>query len=88
MPTYDYKCSQCQYTFEYFQPMTAEPLTECPKCGGNLKRVIGTGGGTIFKGSGFYQTDYKNKSIKKNNDPKMENKPAPSEKKENKVDKK
>jgi putative FmdB family regulatory protein len=89
MPTYDYKCTNCNYTFEYFQPMSAEPLKECPNCKKEfLKRIIGTGAGPIFKGSGFYQTDYKNQSIKKNNDPKMENKPAPSEKKENKVDKK
>lgn len=88
MPTYDYKCSQCQYTFEHFQTMTAEPLTECPKCGGSLKRVIGTGAGTIFKGSGFYQTDYKNKSNKNNDGNKTDNKPASIEKKENKDDKK
>ena len=62
MPTYEYKCSSCGHTFEYFQPMTAEPLKICLECGGNLKRIIGTGAGAIFKGSGFYQTDYKNKS--------------------------
>lgn len=61
MPTYDYKCTMCNHTFEVFQPMTAEPLNECPECKGNLKRIIGTGAGPIFKGSGFYQTDYKNK---------------------------
>ena len=64
MPTYDYKCSSCGYTFEYFQPMSAEPLTECPQCKGTLKRIIGTGAGPIFKGSGFYQTDYKSGSNK------------------------
>lgn len=62
MPTYDYKCQNCNYTFEYFQPMSADPLTECPKCKGRLKRIIGSGAGPIFKGSGFYQTDYKSKS--------------------------
>jgi putative FmdB family regulatory protein len=67
MPTYEYKCTNCNHTFEYFQPMTADPLTKCPKCGGKLKRIIGTGAGTIFKGSGFYQTDYKNNSSKNNN---------------------
>ena len=61
MPTYEYKCTQCNYAFEIFQPMSAEPLKECPKCKGPVKRLIGTGAGTIFKGSGFYQTDYKNK---------------------------
>lgn len=68
MPTYDYKCTNCNYTFEYFQPMTAEPLTECPECKGIVKRIIGSGAGPIFKGSGFYQTDYKsNSSQNKNN---------------------
>lgn len=62
MPTYDYKCSDCNYKFEHFQPMSSNPLTECPQCKGNLKRIIGTGSGAIFKGSGFYQTDYKGKS--------------------------
>lgn len=61
MPTYDYKCSNCSYTFEYFQKMTDEPLETCPKCNGKLKRLIGAGAGPIFKGTGFYQTDYKNK---------------------------
>ena len=66
MPTYDYKCPNCNYTFEHFQPMSADQLTECPKCKGTLKRIIGTGAGPIFKGSGFYQTDYKGKSTQKN----------------------
>ena len=60
MPTYDYKCTTCNHTFEVFQPMSAEPLKECPVCKGKLKRIIGSGAGPIFKGSGFYQTDYKN----------------------------
>ena len=66
MPTYDYKCSSCGHTFEYFQPMSSEPLTECPQCKGDLKRIIGTGAGPIFKGSGFYQTDYKGNSAQNN----------------------
>lgn len=61
MPTYDYKCTECGHTFEYFQKMTDNPLEECPQCKGKLKRLIGAGAGPIFKGSGFYQTDYKNK---------------------------
>lgn len=61
MPTYDYKCTECGYLFEYFQKMTDSPLEECPECHGKLKRLIGAGAGPIFKGSGFYQTDYKNK---------------------------
>jgi putative FmdB family regulatory protein len=58
--TYDYKCRECGHAFEEYQPITADPLVVCPKCGKHtLKRVMGTGGGLIFKGSGFYQTDYK-----------------------------
>ena len=73
MPTYDYKCTSCNHTFEYFQPMSAEPLTECPNCKGKLKRIIGTGAGPIFKGSGFYQTDYKGKSSKSETSDKSNN---------------
>jgi putative FmdB family regulatory protein len=75
MPTYDYKCSNCNYTFEYFQPMSSELLTECPQCKGNLKRIIGSGAGPIFKGSGFYQTDYKSKSAPDKNVTKTEKTP-------------
>lgn len=61
MPTYDYVCSSCEDEFEVFQSMTADPLTRCPTCSdGALRRKIGIGAGIIFKGSGFYQTDYKN----------------------------
>ena len=62
MPTYDYKCNNCGYTFEQFQKMSDAPLEECPVCKGEVKRLIGAGLGPIFKGSGFYQTDYKSKS--------------------------
>ena len=62
MPTYDYKCLSCEHHFEVFQSMTAELVSNCPKCNGKVKRLIGTGAGPIFKGSGFYQTDYKNSS--------------------------
>ncbi|MCL4550914.1 MAG: zinc ribbon domain-containing protein [Bacteroidetes bacterium] len=62
MPTYDYKCLDCGRSFEAFQRITEEALTGCPQCGGKVKRLIGAGAGPIFKGSGFYQTDYKNKS--------------------------
>ena len=88
MPTYEYKCSNCGHTFEYFQTMKAEPLTVCPKCGGQLKRVIGTGAGPIFKGSGFYHTDYKNKSSQAKNYKKADDNPAGNEKKTSKDDKK
>ena len=60
MPTYEYKCLNCDYTFEVFQSMSAKVIEECPKCGGKVKRLIGAGAGPIFKGKGFYQTDYKN----------------------------
>ena len=60
MPNYDYKCMVCNKQFEIFQKMTDEPLTECPECGGTIKRLIGAGLSPIFKGTGFYQTDYKN----------------------------
>jgi len=66
MPTYDYMCESCGYEFEQFQTITAKPLRTCPKCGKKgLKRLIGTGAGVIFKGSGFYQTDYRSESYKK-----------------------
>lgn len=69
MPTYDYKCLDCQFDFEYFQSMSDEPLKNCPKCNGKVKRLIGAGAGPIFKGSGFYQTDYKNSSPQKTSSP-------------------
>jgi len=61
MPTYEYKCKQCGHKFEVFQSMKAELIKTCPKCKGEVKRLIGPGAGPIFKGTGFYQTDYKNK---------------------------
>jgi putative FmdB family regulatory protein len=65
MPTYQYECDNCGYEFEQFQLITAKPLRKCPKCGKNsLNRLIGTGAGVIFKGSGFYATDYRSKSYK------------------------
>lgn len=60
MPTYDYECQKCGFRFEKFQRITEEPLKICPECKGTVKRLIGTGAGIIFKGSGFYCTDYKN----------------------------
>jgi putative FmdB family regulatory protein len=53
MPTYDYKCNSCGNRFEVFQSMSSEPVKECPECGGEVRRLIGTGSGPIFKGSGF-----------------------------------
>lgn len=60
MPTYDYSCKKCGHRFEAFQRMTDEPLKECPECKGEVQRLISGGTGLIFKGSGFYITDYKN----------------------------
>jgi putative FmdB family regulatory protein len=60
MPTYEYRCEKCGNTFEIFQKMSDEPLSRCPECGGSVKKLIGGGAGIIFKGKGFYQTDYKN----------------------------
>ncbi len=66
MPTYEYACSKCGHHFEKFQSMRDEPLKKCPKCHkAALKRLIGGGAGLIFKGSGFYITDYKNKGMAK-----------------------
>ena len=63
MPTYQYECEACGHEFEELQSMTDKKLTKCPKCGKNkLARLIGGGSGMIFKGSGFYETDYKKKS--------------------------
>ncbi|OGX08777.1 MAG: hypothetical protein A2Z88_00965 [Omnitrophica WOR_2 bacterium GWA2_47_8] len=63
MPTYQYECDSCNYSFEAYQSITESKLKKCPKCGKNkLHRLIGTGGGIIFKGSGFYETDYKKKT--------------------------
>ncbi len=62
MPTYEYRCLSCGNLFEYLQKITDSPKYECEKCGGQLKRLISGGLGPIFKGTGFYQTDYKNSS--------------------------
>ncbi len=69
MPTYDYKCGECGHQWEEFQSITAKPKRKCPECGKlKAKRMIGPGAGIIFKGSGFYQTDYRSSSYKKGAD--------------------
>jgi len=62
MPTYDYKCEKCDHIFEHFQAMSDAPLTKCAECDGKIRRLVGGGSGLIFKGSGFYLTDYAKKS--------------------------
>lgn len=62
MPTYDYQCTKCGHRFELFQSIKAEPAKACPVCQGPVERLLGAGGGMIFKGSGFYITDYRSKS--------------------------
>ena len=66
MPTYDYICENCGHEFEQFQSITSNPIRKCPVCGRReLKRLVGSGAGVIFKGPGFYQTDYRSESYKK-----------------------
>lgn len=63
MPTYDYRCKACGHELELFQSMTERPKRKCPECGkSSLERLIGAGGGLLFKGSGYYQTDYRSQS--------------------------
>jgi len=65
MPTYEYKCRKCGHQFEAFQSIKAAPLKRCPKCRGQVRRLLGTGAGVIFKGSGFYATDYRSPTYQK-----------------------
>jgi len=77
MPTYEYECQRCLHRFERFQGIKDEPVKRCPKCKGKVARLIGTGAGVIFKGSGFYTTDYRSESYRKA--AKQESAPAASE---------
>ena len=103
MPTYEYECQKCGHRFEEFQSMKDAPLQKCPKCKGKVKRLIGAGAGLLFKGSGFYITDYRSSgySEKKKKDagggegtkgggdkPAPSPAPAPSAPKESKAPKK
>jgi putative FmdB family regulatory protein len=79
MPTYDYVCDACKHEFEHFQSITSEVLKKCPQCKkSKLRRLIGAGAAIVFKGSGFYQTDYRSSSYKKRAeaDKPSESKPA------------
>jgi putative FmdB family regulatory protein len=79
MPTYEYSCKKCGKTFDFFQPITAEALKVCPPelCSkkGSVERQLGSGGGVLFKGSGFYATDYRSKSYQ---EAQQKDKPAPA----------
>ncbi len=88
MPTYDYKCQDCGHTFEKFQSISARKLRKCPRCGGKLKRLVGTGAGVIFKGTGFYQTDYRSAEYKKAEKKEKESLKTPPKKADKKESKK
>jgi putative FmdB family regulatory protein len=74
MPTYEYYCTSCGFEFEEFQSIASEPISICPKCGKEVKRKISGGSGLIFKGSGFYITDYKSKKAENSKSPKPKEK--------------
>ena len=90
MPTYDYLCENCGHEFEQFQSITANSLRKCSECKKmSLKRLIGAGSGVIFKGSGFYQTDYRSESYKKDaNTAKTDTQKKKTEKKDTKAENK
>ncbi|MCK4294231.1 MAG: zinc ribbon domain-containing protein [Planctomycetes bacterium] len=88
MPTYEYICQGCGCRFERFQSITAKPVRSCPKCGKRkVKRLIGTGAGIIFKGTGFYQTDYRSESYKKGAESEKKSREKQTTKKETKTKK-
>jgi putative FmdB family regulatory protein len=86
MPTYEYECNNCKFHFDLFQGIKDEQMKNCPRCGGSVRRLISGGAGLIFKGSGFYITDYKKASLpkqeKKSELKKPEEKPAITPKKD------
>lgn len=89
MPTYDYVCDACKHAWEEFKSMTAPITKKCPKCGKlKARREIGAGAGIIFKGSGFYQTDYRSDSYKKSADADSKSKSSSESKSENKSESK
>ncbi len=73
MPTYEYQCVKCKKRHDVFQSITAKPLSRCPACKGPMKRLLGSGSGFLFKGGGFYTTDYRSKSY---HDAKKKDQPA------------
>ncbi len=78
MPTYEYECTHCGLVFDVFQKMTDKPIDKCPKCHKKVKRLISSGVGIIFKGSGFYATDYRKKL--KTEEPKLKTNTCPKAK--------
>lgn len=82
MPTYDYECKKCDKVFEVFQSIKAEKLKICPECGSEIKRLLGTGSGVVFKGTGWYVTDFKNKGGGKSDPSKTTSIPTPATPKE------
>ena len=76
MPTYEYQCDSCSHAFEQYQSIKDEPIKVCPVCQKPVRRLIGSGGGILFKGSGFYQTDYRSSGYQKKAE--AEKKPAQS----------
>jgi len=89
MPTYEYKCDNCGHEFEKFQSIKAGAIRKCPACGKmKVRRLISTGGGVIFKGSGFYETDYRRSSYKKDAEKDKETNTGKGDKKGKKEDSK
>lgn len=88
MPTYEYRCKECGHQFEEFQNITAEPITECPACHGKVERLISGGTGLIFKGSGFYITDYQRHSNGSSSNGKTTQKTTSGQKSSDSADKK
>ena len=88
MPTYEYECKKCSFQFEEFQSINAEPVKTCRKegCRGRVRRLISSGGGLLFKGSGFYETDYRSDSYQKGAKAESKSDSSSSESKDSKSD--
>ena len=88
MPTYEYECKKCSFQFEEFQSITADPVKTCRKvgCRGRVRRLISSGGGLLFKGSGFYETDYRSDSYQKGAKAESKSDSKSSDSKESKSD--